>query len=235
MRLFLVILVTLTLVSCGNYRYKPVTVKPTLFSQKGDFEVSVNGSSMGELHAAYALTDHFALSGTVAYAKREDTAFTYDSFKNKTSRTINKDRYNDNELAIGYFKSFDDNTVFEVFTGLAFQNHVEKVRYDNYAQSSKNFNIRDNNLNYTRFFIQPTFGKSTRHGDFGFVNRVTFFNYHPDGQRDYIWDSVLFLRVGLKNFKLMWQMGLTLSGANNYYDYFPFNAGFGLYYQWNQK
>ncbi len=229
-----ILLLSFVCTSCGDYRYVPMTVKPTFFKEKGDLEVSFQARGMGEFHAAYAITNNIALSATTGWRNMvPDTTVKLDSNNNALNRFIEGKGDRDNELAIGYFKCFDDGSTFEVYGGYAIANQIIKRKFSDFVNPNNSFNIRENNLNYGRFFIQPAYGKSTKIADYGFANRFTILNFHPDAKNDFISESMFFFRFGYKYVKVMWQFGFTLSNVNNTYDYLPFNAGIGLYFQLN--
>lgn len=211
-----------------------MTVKPTFFKEKGDLEVSFQGRGMGEFHAAYALTDNIALSATTGFRNTvPDTVLKLDSANQPISRFIEKKGDRDNEIAVGFYKCFDDGSTFEVYAGYALTNKIIKRKFSDFMNPANNFDTRNNSTNYERYFIQPAYGKSTKYADYGFANRFTLLNFSPDSKNDFISESMFFFRFGYKYVKIMWQFGFTLSSANNTYDYLPFNAGLGIYFQLN--
>ncbi|MCC6817273.1 MAG: hypothetical protein IT245_00055 [Bacteroidia bacterium] len=227
------VLVVMTLMGCGDYRYLPTTIKPTYFTGKGDFEFSLNAASLGEIHGAYALTDNIAISATTSrYRLPADTFKTFDSAFNVTSTQTKKESYRDNEIALGYFTHFQDGSTFEVYAGYGISKSKINNQFSDFLNPSNNFSNELNNRNYSRIYFQPAYGKMSNVIDYGFANRFSFI-YYPGNHRDFISESTIFTRFGYKYVKVMFQFGFTISNENNTYDYFPFTAGVGLYFQLN--
>lgn len=235
----LLILPLLMLAGCGDYRYVPTTIKPTYFTGKGDMEVSLNGMYLGELHGAYAITDHIAVSATTAgIAQTNDTTFNYDTAFKVVGYNSSQKNISDNEISLGAFKNFEDGTTLEIYGGMGFAREKYVNSRVDYINPAMNSTTKGKSLNYRRVFIQPAIGKMSNFLDFGYANRFSFIFYEngPGNSvsKDFISESVLFTRFGYKYVKFMIQFGFTLSSSNNRYDYFPFTIGAGLYFQLNK-
>lgn len=236
LKLFIAICFLMFLSSCGNYVYKPTTVKPALFSGKGDFEVSLNTYSMGELHGAVAVTNHLAVSYTSSWGLNvSDTTFKYDSAKNIISQSIDKTKGKDKELAIGYYKNLDDGNCFEVFAGMGYYKRRRNIDFTDFKAPSNGFESEVTDNRYRRVFIQPAYGKIGKFFDFNFANRFSLVTYEKDHHTDFISESMFTFRYGYKNVKLMSQIGFTMSNIDSPYDYMHFTFGFGLYLIFNRS
>lgn len=234
-RICITILMVMVLGGCGTYIYRPTTVKPTFFKQKGDMEVSINAFVFGEGHAAVAITDNIAISATTAstgFAKK-DTFNTVDSM-GLASQDISRRKTRDNELALGFYFPVSDGSTFEVYGGIGFSSRINERKFTDFRNSSKSFSNRFEDNRYQRYFIQPAFGRLGKYMDFGIANRFSFVKYMPNDATDFISETMFTFKFGYKYVKIMSQMGFTLSSINNKYDYFPFSFGFGLYFQINQ-
>ncbi|HEY1045315.1 MAG TPA: hypothetical protein VGF79_02680 [Bacteroidia bacterium] len=235
-KLLIAIFFLVLLSSCGNYVYKPTTIKPALFSGKGDFELSLNTFTLGELHGAVALTDNIAVSYTSAWGfNNSDTTLKYDSARNVISQNIDKTKGKDKEFSIGYYKYLDDGNCFEVFAGMGYYKRNRSIDFTDYKVSSKSFESTVIDNRYRRIFIQPAYGRTGKFFDFSFANRFSFVTYEKDMHSDFISESMFTFRYGYKNVKLMSQIGFTMSNLNSPYDYMHFTFGVGLYLIFNKS
>lgn len=227
---------------CNNYVYRPVSVKPTYFTAKNDCEVSANimtitRNPMGEYHGAYAITNHIALSGTYSTGSLHDTSSSRDSAGKLSTRTVTTSRMRDKELAVGYFTPLGGGNSFEVYTGMAFAHRNFDRAYSDFKNTANNTTTSGTSDKYTRFFIQPAFGRNGKYVDFGIANRFNFITYEATHHTDLISETSIMIRFGYKNVKFMTQMGFTIFDPDNkyHYHYYPFNIGFGFYILFNQQ
>lgn len=226
---FVGIVILATIVSsCGNYVYKPVTVKPQFFEKKGDLEASMNTAGMLELHAAGAVTNHISAGFTYSSLGTRDTTFRVDT-PTQISRpySYRRDRYRDFEISAGYFRRINDQGAFEVLGGIAFTKRSVEDFLMNKTKLSENFTNP-----YMRYFIQPSFGINREFFDVGLVSRMQWISY-SNNKTDFILEPGFFARFGYRNVKLMYQMGLLAVSRKSSYDYWPITIGFGLYFQMN--
>jgi hypothetical protein len=190
---------------------------------------------MGEVHAAYAITDHIALSATLGYgAAGKDTTLAMDTLGNVTSTTIFQRKVRDREFSIGYFTPLSDNLNFEVFGGLGFAFRKSNTSFTDHLNNSKNFETSDIDNRYQRLFLQPSVGRNGKFLDFALSNRFTLISYQSSKTSDFISETVITIRYGYKNIKFMNQLGLTLFDLDSQYGYYPFFFGFGVYLMFNQ-
>jgi hypothetical protein len=240
MRYIYIFAVVIFFSACKVHVYRPVTVKPTNFTKKGDCEFAINAFTMAEFHGAYAITDHVAVSGTLGTGGSRDTVTTKDSFQQPVSTSINTRRIKDNELSIGYFTPVGhDGSSFEFFAGMGFAHRKTKVNFTDFKNSANNFNTESIDHRYQRLFFQPSFGRNGKFIDIAISNRFTFITYERNGNVDrrteFISETVMTARYGYKNVKLMTQVGFTLFNVESPYAYYPFTFGFGLYIQFNEN
>lgn len=232
---------TLLLMGCATKQYTWVytTHKPTFFEKKNDCEFSFNGAQIGELHGAYAITDHLALSLTGAWggAGRDTTGFPiFDSLNNSIGRGILSPQVQDIDLSVGYFKPLNEKWQLEFFTGFsAVSLSITEKRTINSTREVTEAKISKENL-YRKYYIQPAIGKNYRNYDFGFVGRLSYIDYKYS-YSDIMFEPSVFLRYGYRNVKLMTQMGLRLNTHNGTNDYglAPITFGMGLYIQFNKN
>lgn len=235
-------LLIVVMCGCNNYVYRPVTVKPTYFTAKNDCEFSANIATitknpMGEYHGAYAITDHIAVSGTYSTGALRDTTSTRDTAGNISTRTVTTSRMRDREIAVGYFTPLGGGNSFEVYTGMAFAHKNFDRAFSDLKNNGNNYSTTGISDKYTRFFIQPAFGRNGKYVDFGIANRFNFITYEATHHTDLISETSVMLRFGYKNVKFMYQMGFTIFNPDNRYNYhyYPFNVGFGIYLMFNQQ
>lgn len=239
MKHLLPFVIVLFLSACKPYVYRPVTVKPTNFTKKGDAEFSINGFWMGEYHAAYAITNNIAVSATMARVSSHDTFRTRDSASQVATTRINNNKRRDNEFAIGFFTPLGtDGSSFEVFGGAAFAFRKVNTVFSDFKNPANNFTTDLTDNRYRRLFIQPSFGRNGRFIDVAISNRFTFITYDRTNSipqtTDFISETVMTARYGYKNVKLMTQVGFTIFDPESPYGYvFPF-IGFGIYVLFNE-
>ncbi|MCW5911579.1 MAG: hypothetical protein KIT62_10915 [Cyclobacteriaceae bacterium] len=238
---FFIFVAGLLLHSCSpkQYTWVHTTQKPTFFEKQHDFEFSINGSQIGELHGAYAITNNLAVSLTGAWgsAGRDTTSFLlYDSLNNNIGRAVLKPKVQDIDFAIGYFKALNEKWHFEIFSGVSIVS-LSITEEDNIFATNETTKSKISNENlYVKYYIQPALGKNYRNYDFGFVSRISFIDYRVSNS-DFMIEPSVFVRYGYRNVKLMTQMGLRLNTQNGVHDYtsVPITFGMGLYLQLNKN
>lgn len=227
------------LLSCSRreYTWTHTTQKPTLFEKQHDCEFSYSGSRLHELHAAYALSDHLAVSVGGAWGRagrRVDSFPIFDENDTLVGSGRLKPRVQDIDFAVGYFGRINNYLQYEFYLGTALSDlsTIETRRnLDNERQSrTKTFNRHL----YNRYYLQAAIGKNGKFADYGFTNRISFIDYSRS-DADWMWEPSIFLRFGYKNVKMMTQFGLRVNTENgtNIYRPFPFTAGIGLYLLFN--
>jgi hypothetical protein len=143
--------------------YYDVTSKPNtpLLSKKQDLALGGNYGSGekhhgGNLEAAYAITDHFALAANLC--------FTTNGSSNDNSRSV----INNYELAGGYFRKLAPHAYFETYAGVGFGN-AKNTHYTGMSTVKNN-----------GFFLQPAFAVTSKDNSFqlAFFTKFNFKGYH---------------------------------------------------------
>ena len=168
-RLLLIIIIITGLFSCAptyRYIYTASPANSPYFTEKGESELTGNYSSCTnirnttifsggvDIKAAYALSDHWAIT-TGYYKRKEKDIFSYIASGLFKSSKIN---YTRNLLGIGggYFISLDHRKTitFNLYSGLA----LGKFSFTDYGidSSNKNYSCYYSNR-ITKWFIQPSF------------------------------------------------------------------------------
>lgn len=226
--------------SCAerNYIYRPVSVKPTFFTTKGDFNAQYNIATTQEVNAAYAFAPNFFVSGGLSFGDlKSDTSFETRNNMN-ISREIANKRAVEFMIGGGYFKELDTKIVIENKLSFAYSQDYNKIRSAdlvNNTSSAKNFWTS----RYYRIIYQPAIGRVTRFFDYGFVPRFTYIVYPQYKDSDWLFEPTLYSRMGYKHIKFMMQMGLVVPFRYNSEEYhyfeFPVRMSIGLHYTINQS
>ena len=223
-----------------NIIYKPTSVKPTFFAEKGDFNAGLNFSATKEVNAAYAISDKFAVSASVsAISGKADTFSIYSDIINQNEAySINSNKFNDFEIAFAYYKPLSNGFTIENYIGYsyAFNTYKSVITDVDYSVLQK---YKDNTGAYSRYFIQPAIGKNGKYFDYGIASRITLIDYLKYNDRDLIFEQLIFTRLGYKRFKFMFEFGFFFPAlySSTKYDYspIPIKLGFGLNYVINSN
>lgn len=193
--------------------YIPNVVNTPLFSNKGEFQASVNtGVSGFDPQLAFAVTDHIGLILNGSFANR--TSDTTDNFH----------KHQFVELGAGYYQKVGKSGRFEVFGGGGFG----KVRalYENelwYDQTD---------VNSLRFFVEPVIGATTTIFDGSFTPRLVLVNLYQEsaGNVGVFIEPTITAKFGYKYFKTVFQLGFSLpfNGNNIEFEYQPFIFSVGI-------
>jgi len=227
------VIILSTFNSCQyNIVYHPNTIKPTFFKEKGDFNIGLDVSSLAGLNAAYAINDKFAVSATIAgyTPNKGDTIPTYNNEGSTINGySINSIKFNDAEIALGYYKPLINNFTFETYLGYgyaakSFKSITTDISYNLIEKNKQNYG------EYSRYFIQPAIGKNGKFLDYGIASRITLIDYYFYNDRDLIFEQVIFTRFGYKRIKIMFELGFyTVAYYNSTeYDYSPIPISIGL-------
>ena len=190
-------------------------------------------SSLIGLTGAYALTDHVAITGSLANNNvPRDTAFLYDSLQSIVSQQIRSRNVSDFEFSGGYFTKLGDKKKFtiEVFGGGGVSFNKDKVSLLDIGTNVMDEVRNPFNLGYYRFYVQPSFGRNSRFFDYGVTTRIQYIGYPSTGLHDLIIEPVLFARVGVKRLKFMVQGGGVIPVVQNQSDFTPFTISGGIQY-----
>ncbi len=219
--------ILLVLSSCSTSLYTPNTRNAPLFGEQGEAQISGYLTSGGiEGQAAYALTDHIAITGG------------YSFMNSKESAPISYTRKNSyGEVGLGLYdrtRSFR----YEVIAGYGFGQATTAAAYSFFGVN--NVNETTGKLSQV-IFLQPTIGTNNRSFNLLFTPRVSLVNYSqfeanglvktPTNKSANIFIeptvTAKFKLVG--NIYGIFQLGLTLpAGSDVYFQYNTTNTSLGI-------
>jgi hypothetical protein len=211
---YIALVTVISFCSCTHVYYSPNSGNVPLFKKKGEARINGYyslGSTItdnikgGEVQAAYAVSNHVGVMLNTAFMGASNGSGSQ------------KDAGNGSliEAGAGYYKPLRKNYVFETYGGVGLGS--VKNEYST-GGSSK--------INFSKFFVQPSFGYSITNFDIGLVSKFSFVNMtinhstFPNGNDpfktydiDYIkanpfsvlWEPSLFLRIGFKTVKAQFQ------------------------------
>jgi hypothetical protein len=191
------VFVILILNSCAPV-YVPSVVNAPLLTNKGEVQVALHAGTAGiDPQFAYALSNHVGvmLNG---------------SFANNTSDSTNNfHRHSFVEIGSGYYTNLGTRGKFEVFGGVGF-GKIQAL-YDN------NLWVSMSDVNYTRYFIQPTIGFTTKIFDAGLSSRFVLINLHQKAGSitAYFIEPVITGKLGYDHIKAVMQLGFSLPLNSN--------------------
>ena len=223
--------ISIALTSCRTPRfvYSPAPPNNPYFREKGESKIAAYYSTAADendlqqeyndgldLQAAYAVSDHFAL--TADYFKRNEKDVFKDYDRSLFDSSVIRYDRNLTNFGAGYFTPItnDKKIMFNIFGGIGF------------GKFSFTDNGFDNNINYSRYYnskmskwyIQPSInffpGKSFRTGLIGKVSWVHYgdmsTSYTP-AELEYF-DLNLLTGKTLSFFEATWNMQLTFNKTN---------------------
>lgn len=150
-------ILVLVLTSCSHYYYAPNAANIPLFKEKNTFNIkggySGDNYDGADIQTAYSVSKNIGLMANSFFASEKENVGEYNSAS--THQESGKGSYF--EAGVGYYKTFGKHKVwiFEAYGGAGFgrENHLYA-----YSQASK--------LSLTKYFIQPSFGYSSKTGHF---------------------------------------------------------------------
>jgi hypothetical protein len=213
-------IVLLSLSSCTHYYYAPNKLNVPLFDKEKEFSASVAMSVGNEFEAyefqtAYAIDKNFGIMANGLFADR-----------------ASGDEYGKGyiiEAGGGYFAPLNKYYVFEIYSGFGFG----KVENGYGDQGNGLINSNYSELDFTRFFIQPSLGLTTRYIDvilssrFAGLYYTDFYyplnlyesdlkdlRYIEDNPFSMIFEPAATLRLGYKELKFQIQIVYSLNINN---------------------
>jgi hypothetical protein len=128
-------------ISCAPV-YVPTKNNVPLLSGKGEFQ-GYAGAGVGfNFQTAYALTDNIGVAANYLYIKSDDDNT---GFKHRAG-----------EIAIGYYKNFQSDLCFEVYTGVGLGKGNANQKGDLFSSTIIS------SSEYQKFFIQPAVGSTEK-------------------------------------------------------------------------
>lgn len=161
------IIVLALLLSACSPLYLPATRNAPLFDEQGEAQFSGYLSSAGlEGQAAYALTDHIALTGSYAMASQKKTS-------NGTEYT-RKNNYA--EFGLGIYNT-TRNSRWEILGGYGFGESTSSDVYYFFAPAfgSQAETVATGRL--SRIFIQPSIGTNNRGANLAFTPKISWVDF----------------------------------------------------------
>jgi hypothetical protein len=236
--------VLLTLNSCAPVYYKPNLMNVPNFRKKGQSYLAVHISYGGEIQAAYAISEHFAVLGNYEMLENPRTTTSTPLFSSQKVTQTTNTKAALGELAVGYFTPLTQELTLGVYGGCG-SGYVEN-NWDFEGASSVKFN---------KYFLLTTFGLGNRYIELIGSAKLASLNYY-DLRQNYtiqkyidafndlktpisIAETGLTLRFGFKPVKVQIQGNLmyflkttTPEFENNFY---PLSVGLGICVQLNTK
>lgn len=226
---FLVVL-ALLLSSCSPL-YLPATRNAPLFDEQGEAQFSGYLSAAGlEGQAAYALSDHIAITGSYAYASQKKTTDQSGEYTRKNSYA---------EFGLGIYNT-TRSLRWEILGGYGFG---EGTSADVYYFFSQDFGQGVETVatgKMTRIFFQPSIGTNNRGTNLAFTPKISWVDYseftsgsvtkQPDESPILFFEPAATLKMHLAgNIFLIGQLGVTLPLAGEpYFKYQPLSATVGV-------
>ncbi len=157
-QLLIVASILFMMIGCTHYYYVPPAQNVPLFKEKNEVRITANISEdVGtgvDIQAAYAMTDKFAIMTN------------FSSVKDESDDDYGKGNYFD--LALGYYKPFHKNLVFEIYGGFGSSTQNHKYGYYNGGSPGT-----EADLSFVKFFLQPSFGYTSNGFDVAVTARLS--------------------------------------------------------------
>ena len=160
------ILIAILLSSCTHYYYVANVHNVPLFKEKNEYRISGSlgsgdESTCIEIQAAYSVTDRIGVLADYMSAKGG----------NVTSHNYGSGNYF--EGAVGYYKPVGKFGVFETYGGLGFSN-----QHHEYTSLYYNQNNGTSDLSSFKFYIQPSFGFTSKFIDIAVSTRISALTFN---------------------------------------------------------
>ena len=215
-RLILQCSIFLLLVCSCAPAYVPNKVNAPLLTNKGELQASISfGTSGIDPQLAYALTDNIGLMANASFLDMtSDESSTSDAYH----------RHFFIEFGPGYYKNLQNGFKFETFTGAGFG----KINgeYENTLWTSR-VDVKN-----TRFFLQPSFGYTSKLLDIGLSTRfvVVSFIQSTETNTGVFIEPAITLKLGWDHVKIVGQIGLAypLNEEDMHFVYQPGLVSLGL-------
>lgn len=193
--------------------YIPNTVNTPLFSNKGEFQISVyKGLAGTDPQFACAITDNIGLMLNGSFANRT----------NDTTNNYHKHQFL--ELGIGYYSGIGEKGRFEVYTGYGFGKL--SANYESGIFSDRA------NVNTSRIFLQPAIGVSSDVYDGSFATRFVAVNLTGETENSlgFFVEPVFTSKIGYRYVKGVIQFGMSFPFEEDQieFNYQPFIFSIGV-------
>lgn len=221
------LIIPIVFISCQppRYIYSPAPPNNPYFRQKGESKITAYYSTSGsendaekeydngfDLQAAYALTDHWAL--TTDYYKRDEKQVEIDSDGQFFQRAAIRYDRKISSLGAGYFVTLTKNKaiMFNAFAGVGFG----RFSFDDYGLNNGTDYGRNYKNEITKWYVQPSLnffpGKNLRTALTGKISCI----YYHNAVTNYTLPELEFLDLHELSektfgfFEFSWNMGVSL-------------------------
>jgi len=187
--LIYILFLSITISGCNTY-YSPNAHNTPQFSKKRELRTSIayNTATIDlatEYQVAYSFSDKYAAMYNGLYANDSSDKLYY------------------NEFGLGFFKKHDDFSTSEIYAGGGFGHSAQ---YD-YFDSTNNHFIQ---LNYTKLWVQPTFGITSKLLDIIISMKLSYLNlFNLKTQSNSIYETDL-IYIGEYKHNILIEPAITL-------------------------
>ncbi len=165
------IITTFTLCSCNPYVYNPLKMDAPTLHEQGDVEVGVAGAVLGlNAHAAYALSNEWAIKANVNYSDRHDSDSSY----------IKQSLY---EAGFGKYGVFESKLGWQTFFTVAFCKSDITAPHDRMSGDINPVSIRSE---YLRFAFQGTLITNAIDLEERKLSNAVYFDHSLNGRLSYV-------------------------------------------------
>lgn len=194
--------------------YRPSFVQTPVFDEKGQLDVDVIvGSAGGELHAGYAISNKFAITGMLQYDVSRVTV--RDTLYGISDGNSNYENYS-TELALNYYKWLDRDSTW--YFSLIAGGGIGKT--SGFSDRWYNPDFVGYDAKYSRYFWQIFSCYRTKYADLFGATRLRFHNYSMLNSHrgdifnpgvDTFIEPMIGAKIGGEQFKLVLQFGTSVS------------------------
>ncbi len=210
-------------VSCTPPVYLPNSLNVPLLKEKDEFNIGLNMSIAGcDFQASRAISENVGIMLNGTYLS--DSYELSDHYRNHKFA----------EIGIGVFSPYGEYLLGGIYAGAGLGSNSLK---EGMLLGSEDALV---SANYTRLFLQPTFGARTEGLEGGFAMRMCYINFHNINYSNIdflrtkiLFEPVVFLRVGPPVIQFQTQFGFSLDPFKDpleipYYNDFIMSLGFNI-------
>jgi hypothetical protein len=229
-------------VGCSPVYYKPNLANVPNFREKGQAYLAAHITNGGEIQAAYAVNEHFAVLANYETAENPRTTTYSELFSSTiiTKKTNTKGALG--EFAVGYYAPLDKHLAWGLYGGYG-SGYVENNWDFEGASSGK----------MRKYFLLSTLGLGNKYVEFICSAKLARLNYYDLRQNYKVQEYIdafnvlktpttiveigSTLRFGLKNIKIQVQTNLMIIRKVSVPEFpsYPFSVGLGVCTQLNTK
>lgn len=207
---WLSLILGLILFNACSYSYVPHVVNTPLFTEQGELQLALHASTGTDLQLAYSFSDHWGLMANASYAD--------------FSKKEKKHQFHSGELGLGYFNSFDQKGMWEIYAGAG----RGKYFFDRTSKLDDPFV----DFTRTRLFIQPALGTKSDQFEGSLAARFSWVQLQEDHRKaqGLFFEPAMTAKIGNPNIRLVFQLGASLPAREDKlkFDYEILFLSFGL-------